>query len=123
MNSEHGGIDDPLDVSPLDPAPDEEALARLARRIRTAATAELVRRQAAIGVGGMIIRLRGLILAASGALAVASVLVLATVERPATSMEGSVIEALGVPSAFAPWVYGTDRPTPGELLAPEESMR
>jgi len=73
----------------------------------------------------MIIHLRGLILAASGALAVASALVLATVERPAmsASTEGSVVEALGVPSAFAPWVYGTDRPTPGELLAPAASGR
>jgi hypothetical protein len=105
-----------LDLSPFDPAADDQALERLVVRIRTAATPELLRRQRSRSVEGWLVGMRWPILAASTMLALVSVLALLTRQVPASAQSDAVAAGLGIPSACASWAYAVDRPSMGELL-------
>ena len=114
--------DERVDLSALDPCEDPERFERLVRGIRRAATPELMRRQGALGLWGELARWRRPILAASGVLAIASVLVLATV-RPSSSTRSFAAETLGIPAEWAHWIESGDRPGPADLLSAEWSER
>ena len=112
-----------LDLSPLDPRSDAARFEQLVHGVRRAATTELVRRQGSQTLWGQIARWRRPILAASGAVAFVSVIVLA-VAHPSTATpttQTTVAEAFGVPSPVARWVQANDKPTPGSLLGLERS--
>lgn len=112
-----------IDLSPLDPTADEEALHRYVLRVRTAATAELVRRQNAAGLWVTIVLGRRPILAACGIIAVVSIAVLLAIPRGAAYRTESVAEALGIPKAYASWISAAERPAPGEILEAEGSRQ
>jgi hypothetical protein len=115
---------DRLDLAPLDPPADTARFERLVREVRCAATPELVRRQLSSTLWGQIARWRRPVLAASGLVALVSVIVLA-VARPSSATSATsqitLVEAFGVPSQVARWVQASEKPTPGDLLCLERS--
>lgn len=121
--------DDPgrLDLSLLDPRSDVPRFEQLVRDVRRAATPELVRRQCSQTLWGQIARWRRPIFAAAGAVALASVIVLAvahpsmTTAQTGQTTQTTVAEAFGVPTPVARWVQANDKPTPGYLLGLERS--
>jgi hypothetical protein len=117
MDREPDGMDR-LDLSPLDPAPDDLALERLVRRVRVAATSELLRRQRELGLEGQLVGLRRPVLAACAVLALTSAIVLWTSRSPApaTTKRDAVLSGLGVPTALAEWTGTTVRPTVDDLV-------
>jgi len=120
MDDKTRGDPDRLDLTPLDPRADAASFERLVREVRRAATPELVRRQAGLSLWGQIARWRRPILAASGLMALASVIVL-VVAHPPTTKQTTLAEAIGVPNQVARWVQAPDKPTPGDLLGLERS--
>jgi hypothetical protein len=120
MDDQSRGDSDRLDLSPLDPRTDALRFERLVREVRRAATPELVRRQAGLTLWGQIARWRRPILAASGLVALVSVIVLA-VAHPSATSQTTLAEAFGVPSQVARWVQANEKPTPGDLLGLERS--
>ena len=118
------GDSDRLDLTALDPLADTARFERLVREIRCAATPELVRRQAGLALWGQLARWRRSVLAASGLVALASVIVL-TVAHPSTRTSATsqitLAEAFGVPSQVARWVQANDKPTPADLLCLDRS--
>jgi hypothetical protein len=122
MSHEPDGSADRMDLSPLDPLGDDESLERFVGRVRAAATRELLRRQAPPRLGDLIVRMRRPILAASGLLALASLLVLLTVQPSRRQPDDAVATALGVPGVCADWAYSTGRPSVGELLGSGRSQ-
>jgi hypothetical protein len=121
MDVHDEGMGEPLDLGPLEPLPKREDLDRFVRRVVTAATPELVRRQAILTLGELLIQWRRPILAASSVLAVAAMAVLLTARSPSATSRGTLTEALGVPTTWATWVQAGEQPTPGQLLKTEES--
>jgi len=116
MSQELGGGRERVDLSPLDPLGDEQALDRFVARVRTAATGELLRRQAPPRLVELIARMRRPILAASGLLAVASLIVLLAVRLPHPRTGDAVATAMGVPDVLAGWTYAASQPSVGDLL-------
>ncbi len=119
MSDERTEADEPIDLRPLTPLPDHRDLDRFVRRVLTAATPELVRRQARAGLGDLLIQWRRPILAVAGALGAACLTVLLTSRAPSAASHGTLTEAMGVPSAWATWVQAGTQPTPGQLLETE----
>jgi hypothetical protein len=110
--------EDRLDLAALDPLADPRRFERVMGRVLDAAADELARRRAELGLGGLIVAWRRLILAAFGLVAAASILALFLANEPPTRAgeTATVEEALGVPRTWSGWVRGDARPTPGELL-------
>jgi hypothetical protein len=105
-----------IDCTPLDPWTEPMAWDQFVRRIRLAATPELMRRQAAQGLGGIIVLWRKPILALSGLLAVASIAMLLSAPKAAPAAGNPVVEALGLPGRWASWVGTGEEPSPAELM-------
>jgi hypothetical protein len=120
MDDQIHGNPDRIDLTPLDPRADAVRFERLVREVRCAATPELLRRQARLTPWSQIARWRRPILAASGMLALASVIILALI-HPSTTTQMTLAEAIGVPSQVAGWVQATEKPSPGDLLGIERS--
>ena len=110
------GDEDPIDLGLLGSIPEDPGLDAHIRRIRLAATPELVRRQAMRNPVGIIVRWARPILAASSILALFAVLMLVQSHRHAASPENRLERAMGVPAALVPWISTGERPTAGELL-------
>jgi hypothetical protein len=111
-----------MDLSPLDPLADDGALERFVSRVRTAATAELLRRQAPPRLGDLIVHMRQPILATLGVLATASILVLWSVRLPQRRTGDAVATAMGVPDVLADWTYAAKQPSVGDLLGSGRSQ-
>ncbi len=107
---------DRVDLSPLDPASDPKKFERHVRGIRTAAAAELLRRQSRVALGDLIVCWRTPILEATLLLACAAAVALLVVRESPASSEDAFAEALGVPRSMVAWVGAGDRPSPAELL-------
>ena len=107
---------DRVDLSPLDPASDPKEFDRHVRGIRTAAAAELLRRQSRVALGDLIVCWRRPILEATLLLACAAAVALLVVRESPASSEDGFAEALGVPRSMVPWVGAGDRPSPAELF-------
>lgn len=105
-----------VDLSPLDPTADAMGLDRYVRAIMSAASAELLRRQARVGLDDLIVCWRRPILEAAVLLACAAAAVLLVIRESPAASEGALAEALGIPRTWAEWVQTGERPTPGELL-------
>jgi hypothetical protein len=103
-----GSIDrERIDFMELDPLRDSTRFDRIARRIRRAATAELVRRQSTItpfGALALIVRWWGPVAAAAALIMVLSAAVFMTV-RPSSSGHSQTrfAVAVGMPSELARW--------------------
>jgi hypothetical protein len=112
-----------VDYAPLDPWRDSAAWEGFVRRIRTAATPELLRRQAAQSWGGVIVLWRRPILALSGLLAVVSIALLLTTGKPRSTTGTPLTEALGLSGSWAAWVGTGEQPSADELLGSKEGTR
>ncbi len=117
MSHERNEAADRMDLSPLNALESDEALERFVGRVRTAATRELLRRQAPPRLDAMIVRMRRPILATSGLLAAASLLVLLTLHLPSARSSDAVATAMGVPGVLADWAYAVEQPSLGELIS------
>jgi hypothetical protein len=117
------GDTDRLDLSPLDPAPNDLALERLVQRVRTAAAAELLRRQRELGLEGQLVGLRRPVLAACAVLALTSAIVLWTSRTPTATKRDAVLTSLGVPTALTQWTGTTVRPTVDDLVTGDGGSR
>ncbi len=95
--------EEPCDLSSCDPQGDPDRFERLVGDIRRAATAELLRRQAALGLWGQFWRWRLPIFAGSALLMLGAMAILLT-QQPRSAPRSLIAEASGVPSA---WLYGS----------------
>jgi anti-sigma-K factor RskA len=117
-------VDDPLDLSPLDPTTDPARFARRLAEIGARAAEPLAARRAnATGVLGALPRWRRPMLAAAAVVALISIAALVRVDVPNRSSATGVAEAIGVPQGLASWVRADSTPDPAELLAALQGYR
>ena len=109
------------DLTPLDPRADGDRFERLVRELRCAATPELARRQAGLGLWGQLVRWRRPVFAASGLLALVAAAVLALV-HPSVTRQSTLADAIGVPDPVARWLPATETPSLGDLLRFERGV-
>ncbi len=117
--------EDRPDLRPLDPRADAAGFGRVVRGIVDAAGPELARRRLRYGRGvyGLWSEIRAWrrpVLALSGAVALASVLVLLLVKPSGSS---GFAEAAGVPSAWAEWLQAGQNPAPADLIGLDGSAQ
>jgi hypothetical protein len=104
-----------VDLTPLDPCADTARFERMVARVLHAAGPELSRRQTVLSIWDLLARWRRPVLATSGLLATAALVVLLGT-RPATTSRTSLAEACGVPAEWVRWAQAARNPTPAELL-------
>lgn len=107
----------PIDLSAIDPfgVGDSQRFDDFVRRVRTAATPELLRRQATPDLGGLVVRWRRGILAVATLFATAAVVGIFLSNKPATA-GGTLAEAIGIPSTWADWMVSETTPSPADLM-------
>ncbi len=110
--------DDPIDLSPLDPASDPERLERLIGAIRVQVAPVLALVAARRGVMEQIAAWRTPMLVAAAVVVAVSAVLLAGVRRAGAAATGTphLAEAVGVPAPVAEWLRRGELPTSAELL-------
>jgi hypothetical protein len=111
--------DDRVDLSPLDPTRNADRFARAVGRIMAGAAPALVRRRARVTPIGAVARWWRPTLALAAALTLAAVGVLVEVQDTTATTEpqsAGVAEALGIPTAMAPWLTAEGPPTAAQVF-------
>ncbi len=118
---ENEGGAEPIDLSPLDPWSGGDRLELLVRRIRAATFRERRRKQASLGLTGLLIRWQRPILALAVIVIALSAVVLMAIPRPRATTADSASARLGLERGWTAWVVDGAQPTAPELLEPGEA--
>ena len=117
--------DNPIDLSPLDPAHNREDFEQRLRRIRTAAEPELSRCRARLTVWGILSAWRWPVAVSAAAVAVLALTfgTQSATEQRTTVQSDDLSDALGMPALMTGWIATDSMPATGDLLYPSEESR